>query len=297
MRRFFTVLRKIAPFALLIVAFAVTALYPVGARGAPSKPHRIVHVWNIDTFEGGRGSRTGFLKQVAVLTERSYKGVYYHVTSYTKEGALEAQKNGSYPDILSFGIGFSGWEDRCVPLDASFAGERRALPWCRGKYVLFSLDEDFSEAGPTAISVGGNNLSCVAARYAQIDGEEVDAQSAYIGFLSGKYRYLLGTQRDVCRFDSRGTTVYERELSGYCDLYQYIAVLSESAYADCRNFLNVLFSGEVQRSLGVIGMQPAAGAQGATPGAFASDETLCELARLARENALLKNLENFLKSV
>ena len=47
----------------------------------------------------------------------------------------------------------------------TIAGECRAVPWCRGGYALFSLEEDFSAvaAENTVVSAGGGNLPRVAA--------------------------------------------------------------------------------------------------------------------------------------
>ena len=94
-------------------------------------------------FEGGKGSRTAFLKSVA----RELKGeAYYLVTSYTLEGALSAFAEGDAPDVLSFGVGLSEFAERLLPLPYSFAGgelggKTLAYPWCMGGYYLFSLTD------------------------------------------------------------------------------------------------------------------------------------------------------------
>lgn len=197
------------------------------AKSKEAEARTVVRVWNIDTFEGGKGSRTAFLKSVA----RELQGeAYYLVTSYTLEGALSAFAEGEAPDVLSFGVGLSEFAERLLPLPYSFAGgelggKTLAYPWCMGGYYLFSLT-DFEGEGRTALSVGGENLPAVAARLEGITGEETESVAAYTGFLSGKYRYLLGTQRDVCRFQARGVSVQARPLTKYCDLYQYIGILS-----------------------------------------------------------------------
>ncbi len=73
----------------------------------------------------------------------------------------------------------------------------------------------------------------VAAALNNLSGEEIDSLSAYVAFLNGKYRYLLGTQRDRCRFVSRGVEVYEKPLNEFCDLYQYVSVLSAEKRSEC----------------------------------------------------------------
>ena len=44
----------------------------------------------MDTFEGGKGSRTSFLQRVARLAEHG--NTYYRVLSYTAEGAQAAMQ-------------------------------------------------------------------------------------------------------------------------------------------------------------------------------------------------------------
>ena len=201
------------------------------------------------------------------------------------------------PDVLSYGGGLSAFEPHCLPLGERFAGEDRALPWCRGEYYLFSLTDDFESAGDVAISVGGSNLACAAAYFAGVSGSETESLSAYVDFLGGKYRYLLGTQRDKCRFASRGAAVYAKPLTEFCDLYQYVSVLSEEAYDDALFFVNTLRSEAVQCQLGDIGMLPAAGAAGYTTGAFMTAETSAAFAQAVRAGEPRKNIENFLKTV
>ncbi len=296
---------RILPFFLIAVAALTVLLYPDNA--SKSIQQRVVRVWNVDTFEGGKGSRTEFLKKIAKKSEKTNSGVYYLVSSYTLEGAKQAFREGVYPDLLSFGIGLSDFAELCLPLSFYFSGGETesgclAYPWCRGGYALFSLDEQFDEEGLTAISCGGKNLPQIAAKLSQISGKEVESLAAYTGFLNGKYRYLLGTQRDLCRFAARKKTVYYQSLSSYCDLYQYISVLSAEKREDCSAFLQTLFSDEVQDSLSEIGMFPIDGQDNfiveteKTISVFSSDETLKSLSEQA-QGSEIKSLDKYLKNI
>ena len=280
------------PFLLLLAA-AVIVFVPQKSKEAEART--VVRVWNIDTFEGGKGSRTAFLKSVA----RELQGeAYYLVTSYTLEGALSAFAEGEAPDVLSFGVGLSEFAERLLPLPYSFAGgelggKTLAYPWCMGGYYLFSLT-DFEGDGRTALSVGGENLPAVAARFEGITGEEAESVAAYTGFLSGKYRYLLGTQRDVCRFQARGVSVQARPLTKYCDLYQYIGILSSEKRDGSLAFVEALLSPEVQGRLSQIGMFPLENNAERTVSVFLSSEALGRLAAAAREGDVP---EKYLKSI
>ena len=280
------------PF-LFVLAAAVLVFLP--QKSGEAEARTVVRVWNIDTFEGGKGSRTAFLKSVA----RGLQGeAYYLVTSYTLEGALSALAEGDAPDVLSFGVGLSAFAERLLPLPYSFAGgelggKTLAYPWCMGGYYLFSLT-DFEGEGRTALSVGGENLPVVAARLEGIAGEETESVAAYTGFLSGKYRYLLGTQRDVCRFQARGAKVQARPLTKYCDLYQYIGILSSEKREVSLAFVEALLSPEVQGRLSEIGMFPLENNAERTVSVFSSREALGQLAAAAREGDVP---EKYLKSI
>ena len=280
------------PFLLLLAA-AVIVFVPQKSEKAEART--VVRVWNIDTFEGGKGSRTAFLKSVA----RELKGeAYYLVTSYTLEGALSAFAEGDAPDVLSFGVGLSEFAELLLPLPYSFTGgelggKTLAYPWCMGGYYLFSLT-DFEGEGRTALSVGGENLPAVAARLEGITGEETESVAAYTGFLRGKYRYLFGTQRDVCRFQARGAIVQARSLTKYCDLYQYIGILSSEKWEASLAFVEALLSPEVQGRLSQIGMFPLENNAERTVSVFLSSEALGRLAAAAREGDVP---EKYLKSI
>ena len=300
--KFLHALFQSVPFLLIAVIVLTLAFFP--KKKEEKKPEkRVVLLWNVDTFEGGKGSRTSFLRRAAQEAEKERAGVYYLIASYTPEGAVAAYEAGQRPDLLSYGVGLSVYAESCLPLSYDFAGGKTdagclAYPWCRGSYYLFSMKDDFTEAGATAISVGGHNLGAVAAAYAGIGGEEVESTAAYTGFLSGKYRYLLGTQRDECRFAARGASVYSKKLPEYCDLYQYISVLSAEKREDCEHFLSVLLSDKTQDSLSEIGMYPIDGGEGGrTVSVFSSDEALQELGNLARREENVKNLDKFLKFI
>lgn len=271
-----SLLKKVIPFVLLAALVLALVCYPHTAKAETTQPV-VISVWNVDTFEGGRGSRTSFLKRVAQRAEAGQENVFYHVISYTAEGLQEAFSRGETPDILSFGVGV-GQVD-AVPLGRTFAGSDLAVPWCRGAYYLFSLQDNFPETPPSGsvvLSSGGENLVEASAYFAGIEGKTEESLTAYLDFLGGKYDYLLGTQRDVCRFSSRGVTVYSKLLPAYCDLYQYVSILSRE-YADaCLEFVALLLSEDVQATLSEIGMYPAQDAQGRTVGAFLTSQDLSE---------------------
>lgn len=257
-------------FCFIVILFAVFYIlfFPVLFQKEEQTVYEgILRLWNIDSFEGGKGSRGSFLSKVAKSFEKTRNGVYIMVNSYTQEGVAEALKNGEYPDMVSFSCGLDGIAEICRELSFSFGGgeiggKNYAYPWCAGQYYFFCQEDDFSSISSDnlLISEGGNNLPAAAAALCGIRGEvkAEDSTSAYVDFLKGKYRYMLGTQRDVCRFASRQVNVYTMPVSEYADLFQYIAVTAkdDADAACCYDFLSLLFSDEVQSTLSGIGMYP-----------------------------------------
>ncbi len=298
-RKFKKIFLFFLPFVLVAAVVIALICYPRERAEAPVTV--VVRVWNVDTFEGGKGSRTSFLKRAANAVEEANGGVYYLITSYTQEGAEEAFRKGERPDLISFGVGFSAYAESSLPLPyesagGTLGGRTLAVAWCRGGYYLFS-QSGFEGEGETILSDGGNNLVGVAARKNGIVGKKEESLTAYTDFLAGKCKYLLGTQRDVCRFRARGVEVAQRELLAYNDLYQYISVLSAEKRTQCLALIDQLLSEPMQAELSQIGMLPVRGdASQSTVSVFTDNNALEELKRLA-EAGEQKNIDNFLKTV
>ena len=287
---------------LLLIAYVLLA----PARQAEAVQRCVVRVWNVDTFEGGRGSRTAFLKRAAQRVSEAKEGIYYLVSSYTQEGAAAALAAGDFPDMISFGIGLAGVLDYAQPLPYSFAGgivsaQSLAVPWYRGGYMLFSLTDDFSAEGDTAISVGGSNLSAVAAALAGVTGTEAESLTAYTKFLRGEYRYLLGTQRDLARLQSRGVSFYMQTLPQFSDLYGYLSILSADHEAACLMLVRELLSDQTQTALSEIGMyspyrSDALPTAEYTTSVFLSETAEEELCMLARSGDI-KSMQKYLRTI
>lgn len=292
------IIKTALPFFVILALFLACAFYQDPARAEAER--QVVLVWNVDTFEGGKGSRTSFLKRAARRAEKERTGTYYLVSSYTAEGAKQAFAEGNYPDMLSFGVGIGEGLERALPLSRAFRGgevdgKTLAYPWCAGSYYLFCLEETFGEEGSVAISCGGENFPQIAAALAGVEGEELPSLTAYARFLGGQYRYLLGTQRDICRFAARGVNVYTRRLDGFCDLFQYISIFSAEKREACTAFLEELLSERTQEELGDIGMFPVRETRAErTVLPFLSDGGRGELLALVRER---KNPEKYLKTI
>lgn len=327
MKRFFRAVRT--PFLCLLCAAvaALACLYPLRGAGGeePQGWPGVLRLWQIDSFEGGRGSRASFLNGVARRYEAE-GGMLVLVTAHTAESAAYALQNGQTPDLISYGAGFDLAADVARPLDGyayapgMLGGQTYALPWCGGGYFLLTGEGDYSDvsAENTVLGAGRGASVYAAAALEGLKGEFAaqDTLQAYVSLIGGKYRYMVGTQRDVWRLRTRQFSFTAKPLAAYNDLLQYISVCAEDAhrYAASLAFLEVLLSQEVQQTLTTIGMMSiqysiyaddavfSAAERGAarmTVPAFMSaaaraELDACALSALNGDKSGAKKIENFL---
>lgn len=221
-------IRRIIALILVIIVIAIVA--PVSYRAAlqskesgDKKGIQLIEMWQIDGFEGGKGSRASYLSRAA---EKCFEGqnIYFKVTSLTADAARANISSGRAPDLISYSAGFYGIEE--------LVNEKYpAYTWCSGRYCLISLDAsaDFSDANSENIVIneGKDNLVGVCAAlegFGEVDSES--SVNAYLKLLDGSYKYLLGTQRDIFRFISREVEYCVKPLTAFNDLYQNISVLT-----------------------------------------------------------------------
>jgi hypothetical protein len=236
---------------VFVCLFAVFPRLPYGEAKEKRKNPQVIVVYNVDTFEGGKGARGAFLGRLATEFEKRHDDVLCMVSTKTIEGLKETLKKGDIPDLISFGVG------------AGFVGEycrEEVKAWYRGGYALYTRREDFSlvSAKNCVISKGGENLPLVAAALSGLQGDfdVEDSTTAYVRFLNEEYEYLLGTQRDACRFLSRGVTVRCQPIEGYNDLFGYIGIstISPEKVRLCEEFVSYVLSKEKQSELVRLGL-------------------------------------------
>ena len=220
------------------------------ADGEEDDALQVLTLWQIDSFEGGRGSRAEYLRSLAQDFAKS-ANVYIEVTALSSDAARTNISAGVVPDIISYGAGFYGIE--------SLVSEGYGKAWCRGAYCLIALSgTDFSSVSTanTVINEGKDNLVSVAALFSGLQGADYAAPtSAYVSLISGEYDFLLGTQRDVIRLQTRGESFEVKPLPEFNDLYQYISVLTRDGEkaAVAEEYINyVLSHGESLTRIGML---------------------------------------------
>ncbi|MDE6598046.1 MAG: hypothetical protein K2K60_05365 [Clostridia bacterium] len=210
----------------------------------------VLNVWQIDSFEGGKGSRAAYLQNIGnEFSENS--GCYVTVTSITATAARENLKSGNVPDLISYGAGTHGIESYIV-------GKTPYFCWCNGGYCVLTTTEgaDFSDisAENTVINAGTDNLAEVCALFCGLNGADVEKPTgAYVKLINGKYKYLLGTQRDIYRLKTRGVAFAVKPVTEFNDLYQNISITSKNKAKIAQNFIAFLLKKrETVNKLGLI---------------------------------------------
>ena len=237
---------------LLIVTVPLLAVLQSRSAAADDVQTQSITVWQIDGFEGGRGSRSQYLQNIGNKCFKNNK-VYVTVTSLSADAARINLQQGKMPDIISYAAGFYGIENYINKKDFAFKS------WCRGGYCFLSIDEsaDFSDitAENTVINEGKDNLCGVAAIMCGVGGaQSEEPTNAYLKLLNGSYKYLLATQRDIFRLKTRNATFSVKPVAQFNDLYQNISILTSNnaKYQVCKRYVDYLFAANNVGKLGLL---------------------------------------------
>ena len=206
-------------FMAVCVAFFISLFCMYGRNSSVKAADENVslNVWQIDSFEGGKGSRADFLQDIGNAFGKE-ENCYINVVSLSAEAARLNLSNGNIPDIMSYGAGMYGIE--------SYVSDY--IVWCRGSYCLLTLDtnSEFSDVNSenTVINMGKDNFADIAALFNGLqDAKTESPTSAYVKLINGEYKYLLGTQRDIFRLKTRNVEFSVQPVKAFNDLYQNIS--------------------------------------------------------------------------
>lgn len=227
----------------------------------------IISLWQIDTFEGGRGSRKQFLLKIAREFERKNAGVLIMVSDMTIEGAKSKLQNGEYPDMISYGLNVEIDKKQELSIDNYTKGgvmnnKIYATAWCKGGYFLFRNKIKSKKVGyQNSITVLENENICplVALNFIDKTFDKITIKpplESYYSFVNYDCEYMLGTQRDIERLSKRNFDYEITPINGYNDLFQYISISSlnsEKAFYS-EQFIKLLTSENSQKKLKDISM-------------------------------------------
>lgn len=210
----------------------------------------VLNVWQIDNFEGGKGSRGAYLQKVGNEFSKD-NDCYIVVTALTADAAKLNLGMGNVPDLISYGAGICGIE--------SYLGGEKTV-WCYGGYCFLTTDDsaDFSDISVenTVINGGTGNLATVAAVFSGVGGAQVQKPTeGYVNLINKKFKYLLGTQRDIYRLKTRGENFKIKPIDAFNDLYQNIAIITDNKKAKAfaqKYIAEVLAGADEIKSLGLM---------------------------------------------
>ncbi len=237
--------KKIAVLLFIVLALVITVpILGVTVRKASkidkTNSMQSIVLWQIDGFEGGKGSRKQFLQNKASAYFKNQR-TYVNVVALSADAARQNIAKGNLPDMISYPAGFYGIETQVNAKDFFYVN------WCRGGYCLLSIDTaaDFSDvnAENTVVNSGKDNLVAVTATLCGLDEAVCEPPTnAYLKLIGGKYKYLLGTQRDVFRLKTRNLSFVLKPITQFNDLYQNISIITKDAskYQKCKEIVNYL---------------------------------------------------------
>lgn len=254
---------KIIVWALLISIVALISVIPKNTSNAIKNGNEykaVLTIWQIDSFEGGKGSRTAFLRGISSGFSKKYKGILTLITSHSVESAEKALNEGKIPDIVSVGasgLDFSKYQKEVGNLYVEGAGiidkKRYFVPWAKGGYFKITR----GNGKDIIISEGKYNSSLIAFALSNQRCENYKIYNqvdAFNSFLINKNATLIGTHRDVVRLKNREIDCNIEPLGDFCDLYQYAIITSINNAYYSRLFIDYLLSNDIQDKLINISM-------------------------------------------
>ena len=248
---------KIVRFLLfllcLIVIITVPIMSTVKKNGkADTDEMTVLTLWQIDGFEGGKGSRASYLQNLADKFSKANR-CYITVNSLSADAARLNLSKGNVPDLISYGAGMYGIENY-------IHGNNLYYIWCNGGYCFLSVDtnanfEDVSTEN-LIINGGTGNLVGATALLCGVNGAEVAKPTgAYVRLINGEFKYLLGTQRDIFRLRTRGVAFSVKPITEFNDLYQNISITctDNNKAVHAKRFINYLLeNSDKVASLGLM---------------------------------------------
>lgn len=228
----------------------------------PKKEYKqVLSVWQIDTFSGGKGSRTAFLRKVANAYSKKHPEVLFLVVNHTLDSATKSISEGKIPDLISYGGNGLTFVEKFVKLknydvlDGDYNNDRYAVSWCKGGY--FAIKKGNGEKNIIQDVNGGNIYLALTEEQDKLENFEICSEDyAYSLFLRTNNATLYGNQRNIVRLVNSGINFTSTPLTYFNDMFQYISITSTNGekIAFANTFIDYLLSEEVQKKLVDISM-------------------------------------------
>lgn len=252
--------------SIICVVVAVLSIFLININTPlvvyPKKEYKqVLSVWQIDTFSGGKGSRTAFLRNVANAYSKKHPEVLFLVVNHTLDSATKSISEGKLPDLISYGGGGLNFIEKFIKLknydvlDGDHNNDRYAVSWCKGGY--FAIKKGNGEKVIIQDVNGGNIFLAVNSLQDEIKNFEICSEDyAYSLFTRTQNATLYGNQRNIVRLIKSGVTFESQPITFYNDMFQYISITSTDGQkiAFANTFIDYLLSEDVQKKLVDISM-------------------------------------------
>lgn len=148
-----------ALFAVVLISATVLLLVlpclpPKPPTTSPKHYQGVVEMWNVESFEGGSGSRQSWITARAAQFEKKHEGTFVHVTTLSEEQLLAKLDEGENFDVICFSRGVGCMVQNLLqPYTGSVADIKEnllvsgqvgsvvyALPLYAGAYCLFARE-------------------------------------------------------------------------------------------------------------------------------------------------------------
>lgn len=233
----------LAVFVFCVAVFVLPLLPKRPVSADKTEYGGVLQMWNVESFEGGCGSRQNWLTKRAAKFERANKGTYVHVETITPAQAEDRLSRGETFDIVGFSFGSGAlFCDKLLPVavphnvadnfkqSATYGSSTYAIPYLSGVYCLFARQSELAEEDlpsqcltkritrkvgkrvyelqPLTYGVSYYNNPLYALALSGVRGSaelsELTQYGAYEGFVAHTSAVtLLGTQRDLYRLNKR----------------------------------------------------------------------------------------------
>lgn len=248
--------------SITCIIIVVTSLFLLNENSSyiiyPKKEYsQVLTIWQIDTFSGGKGSRTSFLRKVANDFSKKHPEILFVVTAHTVESATNSINEGKTPDLISYGASGFTFIEKFVKLknydviDGDYNNKSRyAVSWCKGGY--FAIKKGNGERQIIQDVDGGNIFLALLNQETKLNNFEIyNEEYAYSLFLRTQNATLYGNQRNIVRLQNANVEFESTPITSFNDMFQYISIMSSDgqniAYAN--TFIDYLLSDEIQKKL------------------------------------------------
>lgn len=273
-------MKKFRAIIIAVIFIAILIFAPVVKGGGfeieqKREEQIVLEIWNIDNTPGGKNSRSGFLRSVAITYNKSIKNVFFIVKDMTENAAIEGIKQNQSPDLISFGTGFGEkiidylkeYNGKVEVADkfieaGEIKGKYYAVPWCFGGYFLTGNKKEF-------YSYKIKYLSPFTALYYSKEYVDLDTfyleeskkaiDEAYSQFLSSSGKFIA-TNREISKILTKVSN-NKMEMPEILPLCGYVDnVVAISITKSCKNekysqlFIELLTSNNIQKRLIEINM-------------------------------------------